>query len=131
MGGVKGSLEQELELIQAEFDFLFSAWGFTIVKQTNYRDDHCSVWLESPTVPTKILFGGELAHVWGAPLNEELRFWRPAQKVLARIGQRINLGPLQGIAYREQVPESLHILARAIEPVFGQILDLMEKEEPA
>jgi len=130
------TLDDEMPTIEREFSFLFTKWGYKIARKDEYRADHYAIWLESPLVGAKIWLSLERASVWGvlfggktAPLKEDLRYWKPIQKIFALLGRKVDFSPVRALHLRDQPRASLVVLARAIESVFDQIVELMDRDE--
>lgn len=130
------TLDDEMPTIEKEFGFLFAEWGFKVARRDEYRPGHYAIWLESPPVDVKVWLGIERGSVWGmlfggknAPLKEDLRYWKPIQKILSLVGRQVDFSPLRSLPPRDQPRASLGVLARAIKPLFDQIVELIEKDD--
>lgn len=129
------TFSEELEVLQKEFDYLFSIYKFKMVYKKEYRIDHYSLGLESPGCDYRIKFERELAPRWGMFIGEVtsqfsggLNMWCPIEKVTAKLGLKLDYGKLNGAPYYKQVLGSLEVLGLTLKPIFNQIsVDLILK----
>jgi hypothetical protein len=126
---------EELEVLQKEFDYLFSIYKFKIIYKKEYRADHYSLGLESPNCDYRIKFERELAPRWGmfvgetsSQFFEDLNKWHPIEKVIAKLNLKLDYSKLSGAPYYTQVKGSLEVLGSTLRPIFNKVkADLISK----